>query len=132
VAADVASYVSTENAVANFLRNRLHGKFRIAFDDLGLEFGCFSAFPKGGATFDAIAESATIGTVDAFDGARDTDEFGLDIFGGGVDHRVTVASNVDKRDVGRQIWIGQSACLGNVSAPRIFETGAHSMSNEQV
>jgi hypothetical protein len=51
-------------------RTRSHGEFRIAFENLHLEFWRFSIFPKAGSKFHAIAESTSIRMVTAFEGAR--------------------------------------------------------------
>jgi hypothetical protein len=87
-------------------RTRSDGEFRIAFENLHLEFWRFSIFPKAGSKFHAIAESTSIRMVTAFEGARNADEFSLEESARRVNNRVAVASHIDKRKMWRQMGIG--------------------------
>jgi hypothetical protein len=114
---------------ANYRSNR---KLRIALDNLHPQFRRFPAFPKAGSGPDAVADSASIRAVTTLQRARNADEFSLKEFTRGMDHRVAVSSHVDEGNVRRQIGIGYRPRFRDISAPRIFETGPHSMPHEQV
>src|ERR1700722_19806650 len=91
----------------HFARRRAHNEnFGFALHKLHLHFWRFAILPKTGSKSNAIAESPAIRAVTAFDGARNTNEFGLHEFAGSVNQRVTVASHIDKRKVRPKVGIG--------------------------
>lgn len=75
-------------------------EFRIAFEDLYLDLRGFAVFPEFRSRLDAIAQSAAVGTLTAFDGPGNTDEFSFKKTTGRLNDGVAVASHVDKRNVG--------------------------------
>ena len=70
----------------------LHGELRVAFEYLHLEPGDFALFPEGSSELDAVAESAAIRTIAAFDGTGNADEFRFEELTGSVDDRVAPAA----------------------------------------
>ena len=109
-----------------------HREFWVAFENLDLEFWRFAIFPESGARFNAIAESASIGTVAAFERARNADEFRFDKFAGSVNHRVAMTPHVDERNVRRQVGIGKRSGLRDIAGLQVFETRPHPVPHEQI
>src|SRR5580704_280820 len=109
-----------------------HRKFRIAFENLHLKLRRFAIFPETGSSSNAIAESATIGTVAALDGTGNAYEFCLEEFAGYADDRIAVASHIDEGKMRRQIRIRESARLRDVAALAVLDTGAHAVTKQQV
>src|SRR5258708_25345110 len=106
---------------------RSHRKLWVAFEDLHLEFWRFTMLPNAGSKLNAIENIPSIRTLTAFEGTRNANEFRLNECAGSVDHRVAVASHVDKRNMRRHVGIGQRLRFRDVSAVCVLETRAHPM-----
>ncbi len=83
----------------------LDGEFWVALNYARFQFGGFAFAPEIGCVAGSIGEGTSIWTLAAFDGTRDTDEFCLECFAGGADHRVAVAAHVYEGKMRRQVRI---------------------------
>src|SRR4029077_8994390 len=110
----------------------LDRKAGIALKNLCGELGRFAFAPAGSCVADAVADWAAVGSGAPFDGARDTDEFGFECFGGGADYRVAVAAHVDESEMRGEMGIGSGAGLGDVAGFSVFEAGCDAVPEQEI
>ena len=109
-----------------------HGQVRRAFQYPLLQTGVLPSLPEPGAVQHAISERAAVGCRAARDRPLDAHEFRLEDVGCHPDRGVAVATEIDERQMRRQIGIGKRSGLREVARARVLERRPNAVPDHHV
>src|SRR6185503_20531131 len=92
----------------------------VAFEHRCLQLRALSALPQCRGVQYPIPDRPAVRSVAASNGAWDADELGAHLIGRQPDLRIAVSSQIEEREVRRDIRVGQRPCALEVKALGIF------------